>query len=75
MKDQEAFDEAFDRIVVDDSLDDVIAKLAAVGVKVEEWQRGIVFGWLDRDDPKVPLELRLAVLKQLLARSMKVRPS
>jgi len=59
-----AFDrvgEAFESIVeCEAALDDVIEKLAGIGVVVSPEQRGVVWGWLeDVDAPGVPLDVRL----------------
>lgn len=66
-QDQEAFDEAFGKLVKEDALDAVIANLAAVGVKVEPWQRSILATWIWMDEDK-PLAVRVLRLQRRLSR-------
>ena len=66
---QSAFDVEFTYIVeCDRTLDDVIDKLAEVGVTVEPWQRGAVSRWLDMfsDGSPIPLEHRVSMLRGML---------
>lgn len=56
-------DEMFESMVeCEVTLDDVIEKLAAVGVEVEPWQRGVVSRWLDLLDDGLPTRVRLSIL-------------
>ena len=68
MEDQHAFDEVFGQIVFDLSVDDVIEKLADVGVKIGPRQRPVVEQWLTGigGDTRIPLSWRIARLKALL---------
>jgi hypothetical protein len=49
-------------------LDDVVARLADVGVKIEPWQRVVVSRWLDMfsEHTCLPLKVRLAMLHGML---------
>lgn len=64
MSDMGTTDAMFDYIVVcEETLDDVIEKLAACGVEVEPGKRGVVQRWLDVFDQRLPMRLRLMVLR------------
>ena len=70
--DQEAFDEAFETFVACEvTLDDVVEKLAAVGVVVAPEQRLVVARWLDlfSEGSPIPLGYRLMMLRGMLEAS------
>lgn len=66
MDNQEAFDEAFNAIEVEFALDDVVEKLAAIGLRVEPWQRDVVRQWLDSESLDTPLSTRVGRLRRRL---------
>lgn len=68
-EEQEAFDVEFTWMVeCERTLDDVIANLRAVGLRVQPEQRHIVARWLDMfsQNSPIPLRERLAMLRGLL---------
>jgi hypothetical protein len=65
---QETVDVEFTWIVESErTLDDVIVKLAEVGITIEPWQRILVADWIVQQQADVPLASRLAVLREMLS--------
>lgn len=64
---QEEFDAAFNSLVAEDALDDVIEKLAAVGVTILPSQRGVLWACIAEFPDEWPTSTKLAMLKSRLA--------
>jgi hypothetical protein len=65
---QETVDVEFTWIVESErTLDDVIVKLADVGITIEPWQRILVADWIVQQQENIPLASRLAVLREMLS--------
>lgn len=69
LDDQEAFDEAFNELIIEHTLDVVIDKLREVGVVVHPEQRMVVGRWLVESDDRLPLPIRLFRLMSMLRSS------
>ena len=68
-EEQAAFDTEFTYIMeCERSLDDVVEKLASIGLRVKPGQRHLVARWLDMfsQNSPIPLSERLAMLRGLL---------
>lgn len=59
-------DEVFYDMAVEFCLDDLVERLAAVGIEVLPWQRDVLSAWLDADDLRLPRSVRFFRLVSML---------